>query len=113
MSFLAKGVITVPKRNDRQRNGQAGRPSEWRNAPTQSIRVPKSLAPKILEIAHELDVGLQEPMIIQPEDLKVQRQEKHASLTLQNIRIYRSSGHDVLRLKELLAVLADALKSGN
>jgi hypothetical protein len=94
-------------------NGKVGRPSEWRNAPTQTVRVPESLVPKILEIAHELDAGLHEPMIIRPENLKVQRQEKHASLTLQNIRIYRSSGHDVLRLKELLVVLADALKSGN
>jgi len=85
LSFLAKGAITVPKRNNRQKNGNAGRPSEWRNSPTQTIRVPKSLVPKILEIAHELDAGLQEPMIIQPEDLKVQRQEKHASLALQNV----------------------------
>jgi len=103
----------VPKRNNRQKNGNAGRPSEWRNSPTQTIRVPKSLVPKILEIAHELDAGLQEPMIIQPEDLKVQRQEKHASLALQNIRIYRSSGHDGVRLEELQTVLADAVKSGN
>lgn len=95
------------QKSKHQQASQVGRPSKWQSSPTTNIRVPESLAEKLLEIAHELDWGLSEPMIIQPDDFKIHRQEKHASMNLQNIRVYRASGQNVLRISELLAALTN------
>lgn len=94
-----------------RKTSKAGRPPKWSTSQTKSIRVPAYLAQKLLEVAQELDTGLHEPMIIQPGDFNVSRQEKKASLALRDIRIYRAAGQDVVRINELFAVLADALES--
>ena len=82
-----------------------GRPSSWRNQPTITIRVPKVFAETLLEIASELDKGLDDTLIIDRKSLGVNRQIKKEQLSLSPLRIYKHSGHKVLRLQELLSAL--------
>lgn len=82
-----------------------GRPSSWRNQPTITIRVPKVFAETLLKIASELDKGLDDTLIIDRKSLSVNRQVKREQLSLSPLRIYRHSGHKVLRLQELVTLL--------
>ncbi len=82
-----------------------GRPSSWQNQPTITIRVPKVFAETLLEIASELDKGLEDTLIIDRKSLGVHRQLKKEQLSLSQLRVYKHSGHKVLRLQELLSVL--------
>ncbi len=62
-----------------------GRPSPWQHQPTCTIRVPEILAETLLEIARELDKGLEETLVIEPKSHGVNRQAKKKSY------LYRSS----------------------
>lgn len=95
--------MTSSKRGGNRIGG--GRPSEWQNTPTCTIRVPKILAEKLLEIAKEIDKGLGETLIIQPEDLKVVTHGKRDQLSLSSLRIYSHSKQKVVRVQDLIDVL--------
>ncbi len=82
-----------------------GRPSSWKNQPTTTIRVPKIFASTLLEIASELDKGLDDTLIVDRKSLSINRQLKKEHLSLSQLRIYKHSGHRVLRLQELLSAL--------
>jgi hypothetical protein len=82
-----------------------GRPSPWQHQPTSTIRVPEIFAETLLEIARELDKGLDDTLIIDRKSLSVNRQIKKEQLSLSSLRVYKHSGHKVLRLQELLSVL--------
>jgi len=82
-----------------------GRPSPWQHQPTCTIRVPEILAETLLEIARELDKGLEETLVIEPKSHGINRQAKKELLSLSQLRIYKHSGHKVLRLEELIRVL--------
>ena len=88
-----------------------GRKSEWNNRPTTSIRVPEALAEKILEIARELDKGYEGMLIIDTASGNFKRQQKSTQerLYLSQVKLYRSSGHKVIRLDELVRSLQDYL----
>jgi len=87
-----------------------GRPSEWQNQPTCTIRVPKILVKLLLEIAKELDQGLEDTVVIDPKSLSLDRQFKREHLSLGKIRIYKHSGHKVLRVEDLIWTLQGQLK---
>jgi hypothetical protein len=72
---------------------------------TSTIRVPEIFAETLLEIARELDKGLDDTLIIDRKSLSVNRQIKKEQLSLSSLRVYKHSGHKVLRLQELLSVL--------
>jgi hypothetical protein len=84
-----------------------GRKSEWRNQPTVSIRVPQILAQQILEIARELDKGYEGTITINTASGKLSQQRKATQdrLYLSDVRIYRATGHKVVRLEELVRSL--------
>lgn len=82
-----------------------GRPSSWRNQPTITIRVPKIFAETLLEIASELDKGLDDTLIVDRKSLSVNRQIKKEQLSLSQLRVYKHSGHKVLRLQDLVTIL--------
>ena len=82
-----------------------GRPSRWQHRPTQTIRVPQIFADVLLEIAKELDQGFRDSLVIDPKALKINRQIKQDVLASSQIRVYKSSGHKVLRLEELMRFL--------
>jgi hypothetical protein len=81
-----------------------GRKSEWNNQPTISIRVPEILAQRILEIARELDKGYEGTLIINTASgaLSQQRKATQERLYLSKVKVYRASGHKVIRLEELV-----------
>jgi len=82
-----------------------GRPSPWQHKPTCTIRVPKVFAEILLEVAKEFDKGLEETLVIDPKSYSINRQVKKEHLSLSQLRVYRHSGHKVLRLEELVAAL--------
>lgn len=83
----------------------SGRPSPWKNTPTQTIRVPAIFADKLLEIAQQLDQGLDGELIISPEDYEIRSQAKQERLPLTKLRVYKHSGHKAIRIQELIDVL--------
>ena len=73
-----------------------GRPSPWQHQPTCTIRVPEILAETLLEIARELDKGLEETLVIEPKSHGVNRQAKKEVLSLSQLRVYSfSHSHEV------------------
>ncbi|HEY9669929.1 MAG TPA: hypothetical protein V6D11_00605 [Waterburya sp.] len=81
------------------------RPSPWQYQPTCTIRVPEILAETLLEIARELDKGLEETLIIDPKSHGINRQVKKEVLSLSQLRIYKHSRHKFLRLEKLIRAL--------
>jgi hypothetical protein len=87
-----------------------GRPSHWQHQPSCTIRVPKIFAETLLEIARELDKGLEETLVIEPKSHGINRQAKKELLSLSQLRIYKHSGHKVLRLEELIRALQSSFE---
>ena len=87
-----------------------GRPSSWQHQPTCTIRVPEFFAETLLEIARELDKGLEETLVIDPKSHGINRQAKKDLLSLSQLRIYKHSGHKVLRLEELIRTLQSSFE---
>jgi hypothetical protein len=89
-----------------------GRPSEWQHTPTKTIRVPEDFAPVLLEVAKKLDEGLDDVIVIDPKSLSVEQQMKKKRLPLSALlHLYKHSGHEVVRVKELISALESLLKS--
>lgn len=88
-----------------------GRPSKWQHGPTVTIRVPQIYAEVLEEVAHKLDEGLDEIIVINPKDLKVEQQVKKERLSLSQLRIYKHSGHKAIRVEELISALNSLLQS--
>lgn len=86
-----------------------GRPSRWKNQPTITIRVPEVFAETLLEIAENLDREIEDTLVIDRKSMNVSRQTKKEQLALSQLRIYKHSGHKVLRLEELISVLQSSL----
>jgi hypothetical protein len=82
-----------------------GRPSNWQQKPTCTIRVPEIFAKILVEIAQELDKGLNEVIVIDPKKMAVSPQVKKEILSLGHLRIYTQSGHKTLRVKDLISAL--------
>lgn len=87
-----------------------GRPSPWQHQPSCTIRVPKIFAETLLEIARELDKGLEDTFVVDPKSHSINRQAKKEVLSLSQLRIYKHSGHKVLRLEELIRVLQSSFE---
>ena len=87
-----------------------GRPSSWRNSPTSTIRVPTIFSESLLEIAHKLDQGLKETLVINPETLKAHSQSKVEKIPISALRIYKQSGKKVFRLEDLYSILGEILE---
>ena len=63
-----------------------------------------------IEIARELDKGLEETLVIDPKSHGINRQAKKDLLSLSQLRIYKHSGHKVLRLEELIRTLQSSFE---
>ncbi|HEY9830682.1 MAG TPA: hypothetical protein V6D26_08885 [Stenomitos sp.] len=87
-----------------------GRPSPWQHQPSCTIRVPKIFAETLLEIARELDKGLEDTFVVEPKSHGINRQAKKELLSLSQLRIYKHSGHKVLRLEELIRALQSSFE---
>jgi len=92
-------------KSSRPRKRGGGRPSNWNNSSTSTLRVPTILTSVLLEIAHQLDQGLKVPLVIDPEKLRVYPQTKVEQIPQRALRIYKSSGKKVIRLEDLIEIL--------
>ncbi|MBD0261325.1 MAG: hypothetical protein ICV85_16205 [Tolypothrix sp. T3-bin4] len=90
-----------------------GRPSEWQNGPTCTIRVPEVFAQTLLKIAKELDKGFKEVIIVEPKSLSVNPQVKHEKLSLSGLRVYKYQGNKVMRVQELILALQQCIDQDN
>lgn len=86
-----------------------GRPSEWQNGPTCTIRVPEVFAQTLLKIAKELDKGFEDEIVVNPKSLTVNPQVKHEKLSLSGLRIYKSQGKKIVRVQELILALQQCI----
>lgn len=85
----------------------AGRPSNWLNGPTQTIRVPEIFASLLLEIAHKLDSGLEDTIIINKQTLTLHQISKQQRLSAYSIPIYRRNAKSVVSLEDLIRFFGD------
>lgn len=85
----------------------AGRPCKWLNGPTQTIRVPEIFASLLLEIAHKLDSGHENSIIINKQTLNLHGISKQQRLSAYNIPIYRHNAKSVVSLEDLIRFFTD------
>jgi hypothetical protein len=100
----SKGKMMSTSGRGGSRTG-GGRPSIWQHSPTRTIRVPEVFAEKLLEIAEQLDKGLDGELIISPKDLKLRSQVKQEKMSFSKIRVYQQAGHKTIRISDLISVL--------